>query len=82
MKRVGVLTLLVVLSGWPVLATAQRLSMEESARQSQKADKKQQKMYSKAAKNQQKAIKKYEKAQQKAQRKAAKQSNHNGKHTV
>jgi hypothetical protein len=82
MKRVAILTLLVVLSGWSVPVSAQRLSMEESARQSQKAAKKQQKMYSKAAKNQQKAMKKYEKSQQKARRKVAKQSNHSGKHTV
>jgi len=70
MKRVVVLVLLVVLSGWSIPATAQRLSKEESARQSQKAAKKQQKMNKKAAKNQQKAMKKYEKAQRKAAKKA------------
>jgi hypothetical protein len=82
MKRVAVFTLLVALSGWSIPTAAQRLNMEESARQSQKAAKKQQKLFAKAARNQQKAMKKYEKAQQQAQRKAVKQSSHHDKHTV
>jgi len=78
MKRIAVLTLLVALSvAWSIPAKAQHMSVAESARQSRKADKKQQKMNRKAAKKQQKATKKYEKAQ----RKAAKKANHRAKRT-
>jgi hypothetical protein len=78
MKRIAVLTLLVALSvAWSIPAKAQHMSVAEGARQSRKADKKQQKMNRKAAKKQQKATKKYEKAQ----RKAAKKANHRAKHT-
>ena len=82
MKRIAILTLLVVLSaGCSIPARAQRLSMAESERLSRKTAKKQQKMDRKAARKQQKAIKKYNKAQQKAQRKAAKRWNHHNKRT-
>ena len=78
MKRIAVLTLLVALSvAWSIPTKAQRMSVEENARQSRKADKKQQKINRKAAKKQQKATKKYEKAQ----RKAAKKANHRAKRT-
>ena len=78
MKRIAVLTLLVALSvAWSIPARAQYMSVAESARQSRKADKKQQKMNRKAAKKQQKATKKYEKAQ----RKAAKKANQRAKRT-
>jgi hypothetical protein len=78
MKRIAVFTLLAALSvGWSIPAKAQRMSVAEAARQSRKADKKQQKMNRKAAKKQQKATKKYEKAQ----RKAAKKANHRAKRT-
>ena len=78
MKRIAVLTLLVATSiAWPIPAKAQHMSVAESARQSRKADKKQQKINRKAAKKQQKAMKKYEKAQ----RKAAKKANHRAKRT-
>ena len=80
MKRFTVLTLLVALGvAWSIPAKAQRMSVEENARQSRKAEKKQRKMNRKAAKKQQKAMKKYEKAQQKAQRKADKKANHRAK---
>jgi hypothetical protein len=78
MKRIAVFALLTALSvGWSIPAKAQRMSVAEAARQSRKADKKQQKMNRKAAKKQQKATKKYEKAQ----RKAAKKANHRAKRT-
>jgi len=78
MKRIAVLTLLVALSvAWSIPAKAQHMSVAESARQSRKADKKQQKMNRKAAKKQRKATKKYEKAQRKAEKKA----NHRSKRT-
>jgi len=71
MKRIAVLTLLVALSvAWSIPAKAQQMSVAESARQSRKANKKQQKMNRKVAKKQQKATKKYEKAQRKAAKKA------------
>ena len=78
MKRIAVLTLLVALSvAWSIPAKAQHMSVAESARQSRKADKKQQEMNRKAAKKQRKATKKYEKAQRKAEKKA----NHRSKRT-
>ena len=78
MKRIAVFTLLVALSvAWSIPAKAQHMSVAESARQSRKADKKQQKMNRKAAKKQRKATKKYEKAQRKAEKKA----NHRSKRT-
>ena len=78
MKRIAVLTLLVTLSvAWSIPAKAHDMSVAESARQSRKADKKQQKMNRKAAKKQRKATKKYEKAQRKAEKKA----NHRSKRT-
>src|SRR5467141_1150380 len=80
MKRFTVLTLLVALGvAWSIPAKAQRMSVEENARQSRKAEKKQRKLNRKAAKKQQKATKKYEKAQQQAQRKADKKANHRAK---
>jgi len=74
MKRIAAFLLLVALSfagSMPV--HAQRMTPEENARQSRKADKKQQKFLKKAAKKQRKATKKFEKAQRKATRKANKQ---------
>lgn len=73
MKRLVAFVLLAIFSvAWFVPAYAQRISVEENARQSQKAAKKQQKALRKAAKKQRKATKKYEKAQRKATRKANK----------
>jgi len=78
MKRIAVFTLLAAFSvACSIPAYAQHMSVAETARQSRKADKKQQKMNRKAAKKQQKAMKKYEKAQ----RKAAKKTNHRAKRT-
>jgi len=60
MKRIAVLTLLIVLSAaWSMPARAQGVSGAEDTPKSQKA-----------AKNQQKAIEKYQRAQEKAQQKA------------
>ena len=71
MRRVAAFMLLVVLSAaWAIPAQAQRVSVEENARQSRAAAKKQQKMLKKSAKKQRKAVKKYEKAQRKATKKA------------
>jgi hypothetical protein len=75
MKRIAVFTLLAALSvASSVPAKPQHMSVAESARQSRKADKKQQKMYRKANKKQQKAMKKYQKAQRKADKKAHRKS--------
>jgi len=66
-KRIAAFILLVVLGGaWSIPATAQRISVEENARQSQEAAKKQQKMLKKAGKQQRRAMKKHDKAQRKA----------------
>jgi hypothetical protein len=92
-RKYSRLTLLVVLSGWSILAKAQGVSIPDDPRQAQKAaknqqkaiekyNKAQQKAQRKADKKQQKAIEKYNKAQQKAQEKAYKQSNQRDKHTV
>jgi hypothetical protein len=71
MKRIAALLLLVALSvAGAMPAYAQRTSVEENARQSQKAAKRQQKASRKAAKNQRKAMKKYTKGQRKAVKKA------------
>jgi hypothetical protein len=71
MKRIPTLILLVALSfAWSTPARAQIFSGPDSARQAQKAAKKQQKAQNKAAKKQQKSMKKYEKAQQKAAKRA------------
>jgi len=71
MKRIAVLALLAALSvAGPSPASAQRMTLAESARQSRKAGKKQQKMNRKAARQQRKAIKKYEHAQRKAANRA------------
>lgn len=72
MKRLVVLMLLVLFAvAGSVPARAQnRISVDENARQSQKAQKKQQKMMKKSAKNQQKAMKKSAKAQRKAVKRA------------
>jgi hypothetical protein len=81
MKRIAVFTLLVALSvAWPIPAEAQHMSVAESARQSRKADKKQQKMYRKANKKQQKAMKKYQKAQRKADKKAQRKTKKGANH--
>ena len=67
MKRIAAFMLLIFLCGaWSVPATAQRISVEENARQSQEAAKKQQKMLKKAGKQQRRAMKKHDKAQRKA----------------
>jgi hypothetical protein len=71
MKRIPAFVLLFVLSlAWFAPSEAQVFRGPDSARQAEKAAKKQQKASSKAAKKQQKAMKKYEKAQRKAAKKA------------
>ncbi len=71
MKRIPALTLLVALSfAWLIPAKAQIFSGADSARQAQKAAKKEQKAQNKAAKRRQKSMKKYEKVQQKAAKRA------------
>jgi hypothetical protein len=71
MKRIAAFVLLAVLGVAGLIpAEAQRISVEENARQSRQAAKTQQKMLKKAAKKQRKAMKKYEKAQRKAIKKA------------
>jgi uncharacterized membrane protein (DUF106 family) len=71
MKRIPAVILLVALSfAWSIPATAQIFTGPDSARQSQKAAKQQQKARNKAAKKQQKSMKKYEKTQQKAAKRA------------
>jgi hypothetical protein len=71
MKRIAAFILLVALAG-SMSATAQIFMGPNSARQAQKAAKKQQKAQNKAAEKQRKAMKKYQKTQQKA----AKRSRH------
>jgi hypothetical protein len=92
MKRIAVLSLVVVLSlGWSIASKAQGVSIPDDPRQSQKAAIKQQKAIQKynkaqqkaqrnAEKKQQKAIEKYNKAQQKAQEKQLKNANLPTKH--
>jgi hypothetical protein len=78
MKRIGaflLLTALTVACSMPV--QAQRVSPEESARQSQRAAKNQQKMLKHANKKQRKAAKKYEKRQRKQTKKANKRNRTN-----
>ena len=71
MKQIAAFVLLIALSFAPSIpAKAQIFSGPDSARQAQKAAKKQQKAQNKAAKKQQKSMKKYEKAQQKAAKRA------------
>jgi uncharacterized membrane protein (DUF106 family) len=71
MKRIPVFILVIALSlASSIPAKAQIFSGPDSARQAQKAAKKQQKAQSKAAKKQQKSVKKYEKAQHKASKRA------------
>lgn len=72
MKRLAALLLVASLS--VLSANAQRISPEENARQSEKAQKKQMKAMKKASKNQQKAMRKSAKAQQKALRKTHQQA--------
>ncbi|MBZ5655841.1 MAG: hypothetical protein LAO56_11270 [Acidobacteriia bacterium] len=73
MKRIAAFMWLAALSvAWSIPAPAQRISVEENARQSRAAAKQQQKMLKKSAKKQRKAMKKY----LKAQRKAVKKANH------
>jgi hypothetical protein len=70
-KRIAAFMLLVVLTGaWSIPVKAQRISVEENARQSRRSAKKQQKMLKKANKKQSKAMKKYAKAQRKAAKRA------------
>ena len=72
MKRIAAFLLLVALSFVGTIpAHAQRTTVQENARQSQKAAKKQQKTSNKMAKKQQKAMKKSAKAQRKAFKKAS-----------
>ncbi len=74
MKRIAVFLLLAILSAsLTIPAYGQRISVEENARQSRKAAKKQEKMLKKSNKKQRKAAKKYEKAQKKAIKKAQRQ---------
>ncbi len=68
MKQLLALILLAVMTVCPTYAQ-KRISPQENARQSQKAQKKQQKAMKKATKKQQKAMRKSAKAQQKALRK-------------
>ena len=71
MKRIATFTLLVALSApWSIPVKAQRISVAEGQRRSQKAAKKQEKINKKAAKKQRKAMKKSAKAQRKADKKA------------
>jgi hypothetical protein len=71
MKRIATLILLVASSfAWSIPANAQIFTGPDSARQAQKAAKKEQKAQTKAAQKQQKSMKKYEKAQQKAAKRA------------
>jgi len=71
MKRIPTFILLVACSfAWSIPAKAQIFSGPDSARQAQKAAKKEQKAQTKAAQKQQKSMKKYEKAQQKAAKRA------------
>jgi hypothetical protein len=71
MKRIAAFMLLVVLSvAGTMPAYAQRTSVQENSRQSQKAAKKQQKASKKTAKQQRKAMKKYTRGQRKAVKKA------------
>ena len=72
MKRLLAFLLLSFLTVLPVYA--QRTSVEENARQSQKAQKRQMKAMKKASKKQQKAMHKSAKAQQKALRKTHQQA--------
>jgi biopolymer transport protein ExbD len=78
MKRLVVFMLLVIFAvAGSIPARAQkRISVEENARQSQEAQKKQQKMMKKSAKKQQKAMKKSAKAQRKAMKRAHQNSAH------
>ena len=67
MKRIATFLLLIALSVvCAIPANAQFTSVEENARQSQAAAKKQQKAMNKSAKKQRKAMKKYQKTQRKA----------------
>jgi hypothetical protein len=71
MKQIPALILLSALSlAWSMPSKAQIFSGPDSARQAQKAAKREQKAQNKAAKQQQKSMKKYEKAQQKAAKRA------------
>lgn len=71
MKQIAAFILLVALSvAGTIPAYAQRSTVDENARQSQKAAKRQQKASKKAAKQQRKAMKKYTKGQHKAVKKA------------
>ena len=73
MKRITAIALLAILSfAWSRSAKAQIFKGPDSARQAQKAAKKERKAQAKAARKQQKAMNKYDKAQ----RKAAKKSQH------
>lgn len=73
MKRFAALMLLAIVSVTCFTpGYAQRMTPEEAARQSRKADKKQQKALNKANKKQRKATKKFEKAERKSTKKANK----------
>jgi hypothetical protein len=71
MKRIAALMLLAALSlAWSMPAEAQIFRGKDSARQAEKANRKQQKAFKKAGKKQQKAARKYQKAQRKAAKRA------------
>ena len=73
MKRLAVLMLLAILTVPSLpMGYAQVMTPEQNAKQSRKADKKQQKALKKANKKQRKAAKKYEKQQRKQTKKANK----------
>jgi hypothetical protein len=75
MRRISVFLLLVALSfAWSLPAAAQIYTGPNSARQADKAGKKQQKALAKTAKKQQKATAKSEKAQRKAAKRAQRHS--------
>lgn len=77
MKRLLAFTFLALLIAVSIPARAQkRITPEENARLSQKAQKKQAKAMKKAAKRQQKAMKKSNKAQQKALKNAHQRRSH------
>jgi hypothetical protein len=66
MKRIAAFVLLALSLAWVTTAQAQIFRGKDSARQADKAGKKERKAQYKAAKKQQKAFRKYQKTQQKA----------------
>jgi hypothetical protein len=79
MKRIAAFILLAALALTGAMQ-AQRISPEQNARQSRKADKKQQKFLNKSNKKQRKAMKEYEKQERKATKKANKRLKQQSSH--